>query len=338
MDEEQALQILENIGYEQEINDNIFVIKRKAYLNVDEFSTEDNELYKNECYIVGFVGGNAIAFIIDTVTAKIYESLGKNDDGKRVLKLAKKNTLKDLDDINKYYRDLGAEPYWTGESLNFNIVKKITLTFSMLHELYPKVKIKEIGDLYSYDKIKRENNIKNLEHNLSNKNYYDDFNVDEEFKDVLKQKAENELQYNINNEITLEYNMHKNKYSDLDYVAKYYPNDMQIVFNHSISQDYSDNLIHEFGHAITSQYYIGEYDGIKNFYNSLTSGEITSKISQYATKNINEFIAECFAKSFACAKNDIANKVRNRIDEIVNTTQPCTLEEFFKGKFNGKYK
>lgn len=216
-----------------------------------------------------------------------------------------------LNEINAHYSSLGVKSYWNEESLNFEIINQITTMFDTLHVLYPFVQIKEIGDIYSYDKEKHENIVNYIEKNINNKTFYNDFKTEDS-----KKKFNENLDKLVKRNITINENGFGKEYADLGYLAKYYINEMRIEFNHKINQSYAENLIHEFGHAIAFQYDLKNDEIIKEIYNNTPNEEIEKHISPYANKDIDEFIAESFNFAFIDEKNDLARKVKNRIDEI----------------------
>lgn len=78
---EQAITILNNIGLTQ------MEIKGKESLIPTEFVVDGENIYGHKCYYIGGVGGNAVLFVLDTNTGKLYESQGRVQDGRRLLKL-----------------------------------------------------------------------------------------------------------------------------------------------------------------------------------------------------------------------------------------------------------
>ena len=74
-------------------------------------------------------------------------------------------------------------------------------------------------------------------------------------------------------------------------------------------------LRHEFAHTLDYTYNLENNKDIKKIYGSLTKKDILREVSEYATKDICEFICECFAESFLSDCSDIAKKVRKIIDE-----------------------
>ena len=111
---------------------------------------------------------------------------------------------------------------------------------------------------------------------------------------------------------------------------------MRIIFNHKINQNYAENLIHEFGHAIAFQYDLNDDEILKDIYNNTPNEEIKKYISPYANTNIEEFIAESFNFAFIDDKNDLAQKVKKRIDEIVKVREPGSNTQIIIRKLLGK--
>ena len=89
-----------------------------------------------------------------------------------------------LEEINKHYYSLSIKPYWSEESLGFEIVNQITTMFNTLHILYPNIQIKEIGDVYSYDKEKREDSINYIKQNMNNEAFYNQYETEDIKKKV----------------------------------------------------------------------------------------------------------------------------------------------------------
>ncbi|AKA70150.1 hypothetical protein [Clostridium scatologenes] len=89
MDSNKALEIIKSLGFKEDIDKNLLIIKYEGLLDKSEFIIEDDNLYKNKCFIIGGNGGNGVVFVVDSVTGKAYESLGKNDDIKRTLRFVK---------------------------------------------------------------------------------------------------------------------------------------------------------------------------------------------------------------------------------------------------------
>ena len=58
------------------------------------------------------------------------------------------------------------------------------------------------------------------------------------------------------------------------------------------------SFIHEYGHAIDATYKVAEDERFLTFYRQFTKDDIVHKVSDYASTNEQEFIAECFLDSF----------------------------------------
>ncbi|MBA4509943.1 hypothetical protein H1057_18155 [Clostridium sporogenes] len=84
MNEKEAMQLIGNMGFYIDTLE----IKNTGMIKNSEFSA-DSELFTHKCFIIGGVGSNGIVFVIDSVNGKVYESLGKGEDGKRKLVLKK---------------------------------------------------------------------------------------------------------------------------------------------------------------------------------------------------------------------------------------------------------
>ena len=68
---------------------------------------------------------------------------------------------------------------------------------------------------------------------------------------------------------------------------------------------------HEFGHAIAYSYNLEEDAYLKSLYKKFENG----------FEDMQEFIAECFMASELTNKIPLANNVKNRIDEIIQSTK-----------------
>ncbi|WP_406542427.1 hypothetical protein [Clostridium ljungdahlii] len=230
--------------------------------------------------------------------------------------------LSSLDDINEYYKSQNIQSYWLEESLRFDIVKEITLIFNDLHNLYPDVVIKEIGDCYSYDKISNKVCINNLKNTLASDKLSDVYGNDENAKIETKKFLLNELNKYNNIKITKEFDQNGNRYYDLGYCAIYYAKEQKIIFNQASLGNWKENTIHEFGHAIAYQYDLNKNENMQDIYINLKNYEVTSNVSIYANKNIYEFIAEVFTQYYYYNKdNDIIRKVMNILKERVRTSK-----------------
>ncbi|OBR90690.1 hypothetical protein CLRAG_33380 [Clostridium ragsdalei P11] len=107
-----------------------------------------------------------------------------------------------LDDINNYYKTLNIKPYWVEESLGFNIIREIILIFNDLHNIYPDVVIKEIGDCYSYDKISNRICINNIKNVIDNDKLSDTYENDTDAKLKAKEYLLKQLSIYTNVRIT----------------------------------------------------------------------------------------------------------------------------------------
>lgn len=227
-----------------------------------------------------------------------------------------------LEDINNYYKSLNIKSYWLEESLGFNIIKEITLIFNDLHNLYPDVVIKEIGDCYSYDKMANEVCINNLNEAIKDVDLLDVYGSDESSKTKNREFLLEQLSEYSNKIITKEFDENGAKYCDLKYCAIYYAKPQKIMFNHASIGDHREDIIHEFGHALAYQYDLNKNEKIQEIYINLKSYEVILNVSIYANKNIYEFIAEVFTQYYYYNKNnDIIQKVMDVLKEKVRTSK-----------------
>lgn len=78
---EEAVAIMNNLG----------ITDIKAYgphvISSDEFIIENDNIYGHQGYSIVGIGGNATLFVVDADTGKVYESLGKREDGRHRLKI-----------------------------------------------------------------------------------------------------------------------------------------------------------------------------------------------------------------------------------------------------------
>ncbi|KEH95735.1 hypothetical protein Z962_07875 [Clostridium botulinum C/D str. BKT12695] len=224
-----------------------------------------------------------------------------------------------LDQIKKYYNDLNIKCYWLEDSLTLYDINIITITFDMLHKLYPNVVINEIGDKYSYDKIRQRCSLNNIKKTI------DSYNKFETDKDKIQARNSLINAYNKakSHEITFKINEFGKDYLETeDYYGQYIYEDKLILFNHQYTDDFGAIMIHEFAHALASQFGIDENEEIKEIYDTLGCQEINEQVTEYANKDVEEFIAECFMNSFTHNKRiykcNIVEKVREIIDQEYN--------------------
>ena len=77
-------------------------------------------------------------------------------------------------------------------------------------------------------------------------------------------------------------------------------------------------FIHEYGHAIDATYDVASDGRFIEFYNGFTEEQILYGVSDYATTNAQEFIAECFAESFMGeTQGEISRRFMSILDEII---------------------
>lgn len=140
------------------------------------------------------------------------------------------------------------------------------------------------------------------------------------------------LTYN-DGKVTIEHDVFGNEYKKLNYEAIYKSNEQQIFFNHNCVQDYRENIIHEFGHAIAYQYDLNKNEKIQEIYVNLKRYEVTINVSSYANKSIYEFIAEVFTQcSYFGKSNAIIQPVIDIIEDKIKKSKARTNDEIFNDK------
>lgn len=87
----------------------------------------------------------------------------------------------------------------------------------------------------------------------------------------------------------------------------------------NVTQSFEGTFIHEYGHAIDYTYGVAENPKFLEYYNKFTEEAIDLDVSNYATTNPREFIAECFADSFMGeAQSEISKGFMKILEEIMN--------------------
>ena len=76
-------------------------------------------------------------------------------------------------------------------------------------------------------------------------------------------------------------------------------------------------LNHEFGHAIDDTYKLYQNPKIINLFRKYGEQEISKNVSSYATEDIYEFIAECFADSFYEDQGSISKEFMEIMKEVI---------------------
>lgn len=77
-------------------------------------------------------------------------------------------------------------------------------------------------------------------------------------------------------------------------------------------------FIHEYGHAIDATYNVRNDPRFLEFYNSLSEDEIIAGVSEYASENEKEFIAECFCESFMGeTQGEISKRFMKILEQII---------------------
>lgn len=240
-----------------------------------------------------------------------------------------------LEKINEYYKSLDIKTYWSTESLSVDQINIITRTFKGLHKIYPDVIIKEIGDFYSIDKLSRQQAIESgnkllNEEDFSDNEYYMKNPQDvKKTKEIVK-KLLDDIQQNV-----LE--VYDNKYINAKYSAKYFAFDRKIIFNQFYHWELKEILFHEFGHAVAFQYNINNNKAIKEIFNNIDKKIIKKLVSDYATTEVEEFIAEVFMYHHLQRRNSIINKVMSIInEEIKNGKAMSETERFLNNAIYGE--
>ena len=208
-----------------------------------------------------------------------------------------KISFKNIDEVNKFYDNLGIKTYWTKNLNDFETIAKITEMFNLLHSLYPSIIIKEMG----YGNLFFPQYVKLLTANI---------------KGELAKKLRLKL---FNTVLEKEYNNSS---------AIYNRGTNGIYFNYMIKTNVEATLIHEFGHAIIHKYNLDKDFSLCRIFNSASKEFIKNTISKQATMNISEFIAECFLYSLLIPnKHPFISTVSNKINMI---TGECEFLKDFK--------
>lgn len=216
-------------------------------------------------------------------------------------------------------------------------------TLNALHERYPDVIIKEVGDFYTQDLIRHTGAIFSLQ------NYWGE----EKTKEFI-----NKFGF-LQNPPTLEYDIEKREYENNIIGGTYDPLKRSIFINHASVRKYNslteymlfrkymlkDNgnfaqfdvlggttienlVIHEFGHAIDFQYDMHNNSEMIELYESaISKGAIEIELSIYAKTDIHEFIAEGFVESKLFDARLLGKKVGELIDRLVIQGKAMSFEE-----------
>lgn len=87
----------------------------------------------------------------------------------------------------------------------------------------------------------------------------------------------------------------------------------------NVTGSFEGTFIHEYGHAIDYTYGVAENPKFLEYYNKFTEEAIDLDVSNYATTNPREFIAECFADSYMGeAQSEISKGFMKILEEIIN--------------------
>lgn len=215
----------------------------------------------------------------------------------------------DIEQINKYYENLGIKCYWNLYSLTIEEINIITNTFNEMHIKYPDVVIEEIGDYYSTDKFIHDRNVKFVKEQLKAKQY------PKHAKIVLEKFIKGDIDVN------------DKKYVNDEFSAKYSHFIPRILFNHKLKNDLKANTYHEFGHAVAYQYDLNDDIEINTIFNSLGKDLVTTYVTEYANTNVKEFIAEIFMLFYLGTRNEIINVVMKIIDKQIKNRKAMTETE-----------
>jgi hypothetical protein len=230
-----------------------------------------------------------------------------------------------FEEINEYYNKLGITCYWGINLYTLEELNIITETFKEVHDKYPDVIIEEIGDCFTFDTATREDILKLGKELLGNiesdnneyfKNHQSEINgAKENIKVLLKDEELKKIDKN------------DKKYNEADFSAEYYSRSRKILFNHAFKNKLKKDTYHEFGHAVAYQYGINTDTGILKIYESSDTEIIKIFVSEYATTNISEFIAEIFSFYYMGERNKLINKVMKIIKNCVKNGKVMTETE-----------
>ena len=85
----------------------------------------------------------------------------------------------------------------------------------------------------------------------------------------------------------------------------------------NVGTSFESVFIHEYGHAIDAEYGVSEHPLFVKFYSGLTDAEKIS-VSDYATTNKQEFIAEAFLEGFMGeTQGDVSKRFMKVLEEII---------------------
>jgi hypothetical protein len=232
-----------------------------------------------------------------------------------------------LEKINEYYISMGIKTYWSTESLSIEEINTITRTFKTLHKKYPHVIIEEIGDCYTVDKTFHNKVIISGEDFLKKEDFSDSefYTNNPELIDKAKRIIRNLLKESREKEIRVG----DDKYINADYSAEYQSLGRKIIFNHSYNRRVKENMYHEFGHAVAFQYNINNNAIINEIFETTDKNRIEELVSNYATTEVEEFLAEAFMYYHLGRRNSIINNVMNIIDDEVLNGKPMSYTERF---------
>jgi len=219
-----------------------------------------------------------------------------------------------------------------------------------LIEMYPKVEIKTIGDLYSSEKIVYDNRYDLVSMLVMRDGYSEEDAkkfIDKTFKEPKIEEVgathDEEGKY-LSNDRDIKINHHKVKgllFED-ECIVKRKKLRERIELRKSLGIDVGgtgdriwnecrcvEGLIrHEVAHAIAYQYAIDVEQEMLDLFNSLAEEQIINDLAEYALKDsnedIHEFIAVGFEESFFDDCSELAKQIRKIIDKCVAEKNPMS--------------
>lgn len=127
--------------------------------------------------------------------------------------------------------------------------------------------------------------------------------------------------------------MNKTYFKNIETAIKYYSKDIETGF-HCVGTDVESIIEHEIGHRIdgvlTNKVYLTKHSisqeirhkALKDL--GLTQKDIAKEVSRYATKDCEEFFAECISEGI---NSKTPRRVATRVKEIVNEIFNMSSEE-----------
>ncbi|WP_313132624.1 hypothetical protein [Anaerocolumna sp.] len=252
------------------------------------------------------------------------------------------DTLKEINCIEKNYSNNRKTSILFTENAEKGFsteqIEAIIETFSNCMEKYPEIIINEIGDLYTIKLYEHNKDIiagRNLRGKLPNYSEINGFTRPvPTFEEVggisfLSEEYSYIGQYSVSKKrITLNHKKmreHQTGIYDLRRLLIYISgggNAMKYIKVAGLESFVEAVVMHEFGHAIESQYSMDRYNKINELYmkyNSLNK-DTSSKYAENENmwfENINEFLADSFVASNFTNKNDVLNEIKEVMDDII---------------------